>query len=120
MTEKRMLGKVDGLLAGFAAFRFAGGRRVSVVLEWTDLLVLPYFDCRAAETPRAAHAEAWYSSFAHQAVDRRRMDPEMRGQLGDRQNVFGGCHRYAHREISRFPFNELYRSKPNSDPFTSL
>jgi hypothetical protein len=48
------------------------------------------------------------------------VNSEMRGQLGDGQDVFGGCHRYVHGDFSRFPFDELYRSMSHGNPLTSL
>ena len=92
MTEKRARGKVRPLLSRLAALGFAGWCGLSVTVDRTDLPMLPYFDCRATEPPRAANAEARDSAFAEQAINRGRMYAEVRRQLRDCKNFFRGCH----------------------------
>src|SRR5271163_1053129 len=92
------------LLARLAALGFAPRRGI---FDWAGLPMLPYFDRRAAETPRTADTEAGYSPLAQQAVNRSWMDSKVRRQLRDGENIFRRCHCNANLpipEIGRFPF----------------
>lgn len=80
------------------------------------LLALPPLDSRTAETPAAGHSESRQAFLFEQPVDRRRMDPQVLGQLFDRQYAV-----LSHRDLNA---PESSRSlRPNADlarpPFTS-
>src|SRR5208283_3472237 len=109
------------LLSRLAAFGFARG--CGFFVDWIGWPMLPYFDRRAAESPRTADAEARYSSFAKQAVNRSRMDAKMRRQIRDGQNIFRGRHRDAKPLRRRFinsRSSALYRSVSHKSPQCSL
>src|ERR1700691_4328167 len=107
MTENPACGKVRRLLSSLASLGFPPWRGLSVAVDRTDLSMLPDFDCRAAEPPRAPDPEARDSSFAEQAVYRRRMNAQVRRQLRDCKNFFRGCH-----HITPPPLRETFMAPP--------
>lgn len=87
----------------------------------TGLFALPQFDRLAAKAPVAADAEPRQSSLPEQAIDRRRMNPQMLRQFLDGENLIAlSCLRHS---LNRLAWGGDFLRRPflhSPEPWNSV